>query len=228
MEMSKWVELYKYNRVCRITVRVGIASLVVIIIMKLTEWRPIPDLFNINEDGQVNGIIEGLTFSLLGACIFFIINEVYPKKQKWEVNRNYAKSNLQRIYNRFQRIVHMFRPFYFGATRKKYTESEFLSLFIQEDLFDGKPRSYKERIEDEKDYIVTICEKLMGSYMDYLTNDEIKYIQTVLNSYFVLNSLDPIEWSIPEEMRHAYPNNQKEFGRNIFKLYSTKLPSSVR
>lgn len=67
----------------------------------------------------------------------------------------------------------------------------------------------------------------MGSYMDYLTNEEIKYIQTVLNSYFVLNSLDPIEWSIPEEMRHTYPNNQKKFGRSIFKLYSTKLPSSV-
>lgn len=54
--------------------------------------------------------------------------------------------------------------------------------------------------------------------------EEVKYIDTILSSYFICNSLEPMDFNVPEEIRHAYPNNQEEIGESIFRMYSLKFP----
>ena len=67
--------------------------------------------------------------------------------------------------------------------------------------------------------IERVANDLISSYSFYMSNKELDYINKVLNSYFIMNSITPMDFSIPEEMRINYPNNQEEIGKSLYGLY---------
>lgn len=67
--------------------------------------------------------------------------------------------------------------------------------------------------------IERIANDLISSYSFYMSNKELGYIDKVLTSYFIMNSIAPMDFSIPEDMRISYPNNQEEIGKSLYELY---------
>lgn len=205
------------NHLCWI---VAIISIVLIFILKFTEWRPIPCRF---ADAG-NNVLETLAFSMLAASLFYVINDYIPQMPIKNVAHRYVQRNLRKLRENLRIIVELVNPFTFN--KPKYDIQSFTKAFGEKDLVVGYGDStpFVDFINMRKTEIETICDVLLSSYKQYMSVEEIKYVDTILGSYFIQNHLTPMNFSVPEEDRHAYPNNQEEIGKSIFELYSLRSP----
>lgn len=199
---------------------VAVISAVLIFILKFTEWR----LITCSFADAGNYVVETLAFSMLAASLFYVINEFIPQMPVKNVAHRYIQRNLRRIRENLRIIVELVEPFRFD--KPKYDLQSFTKVFREKDMISGygNSTSFTDFINMRKTEIESICDDLLSSYKQYMSVEEIKYVDTILNSYFIQNSLLPMNFSVPEEDRYAYPNNQEEIGKSIFELYSLCSP----
>lgn len=86
--------------------------------------------------------------------------------------------------------------------------------------FMGGKESIEEYIVTRKNKIETLCEQTLSLYGDYMDENELNYVDGVLNSYFIQNPLTPMKFDIPKEVQPFYPNNQKEIGESIWQIFN--------
>ena len=100
---------------------------------------------------------------------------------------------------------------------------QFIDAFVNTDLlssFMGGKESIEEYIVTRKNKIETLCEQTLSLYGDYMDENELNYVDGVLNSYFIQNPLTPMKFDIPKEVQPFYPNNQKEIGESIWQIFN--------
>ena len=102
-------------------------------------------------------------------------------------------------------------------------DKAFIDAFVNTDLlssFMGGKESIEEYIVTRKNKIETLCEQTLSLYGDYMDENELNYVDGVLNSYFIQNPLTPMKFDIPKEVQPFYPNNQKEIGESIWQIFN--------
>jgi hypothetical protein len=136
--------------------------------------------------------------------------------------RSYVKSSLWDISENLRLLVECgVSPYSLRKTR--YTVESFAKAFSEQDLSeaDGKI-STMSFISNKRDNIAKLCEVLLASYTNYMHIDEIEYVSAIWESYFITNSLRPMNYSIPEQYRTDYDSNQYRYGESIYKVYQLK------
>lgn len=216
-KMFKTLKRYRWIAVC------GVLSLIVIFVLKFTDWRP----FGYYEKAQaVNDTMKNLSFSLIAAIIFFLINDVATSCKRREISHNQICRQIRTIHELLRQMVESVEPFKFE--KKIYTQESFENIFSNKDLYlgyYGLSRSMVDAFTENKDIIENISQELLMSYSEYMSDDELEYFDNILNSDFIRNHLSPMDFSVPKEFQHQYPNNQEEMGRSLFKLYKLKIPT---
>ena len=66
----------------------------------------------------------------------------------------------------------------------------------------------------------------MSSYNNAMNAKQIKFVDELLNSYFILNNIRPINFDLPDEYINDYPNNQWDVCESIYDNYK-KVQSIV-
>ena len=115
----------------------------------------------------------------------------------------------------------------FSLKPKRHSLETFKNLFNQMDLYDGfygGSRKIVDVYTEYKNRIELIAEGLLASYSEYMTYDELKYLDELLRSYLIRNTISPMDFSIPIENRHFFPSNQEEIGESIYLLSKMKWP----
>lgn len=192
-----------------------IISVVLICIIYFTKWRPIECTYA--EAG--NRVLENLSFGILSAGIFFALNEFIPQRHQRKVAHNHIKRQMRNIKEEFRFIVNSIEPFRMGHS---YTLESFTKTFERKDLeekYMSSSRSLMMFISEKKNLIEMICDSLLSSYGQYMTTEEQYYIDEILSSFFIRNSIVPMDFSVPKEYRGSYPNNQAKMGESIYQLY---------
>lgn len=194
--------------------------ILMLVIIEFTDWR----LFYHERAEKVNELIVNMSFSYLAACIFYILNEIFPRYTKRKVAKRHVEKEIREIRELLRQIFSSIEPF--RLEKHNYTRDEFVNLFEATDLIDngyyGGNIKMLDAINERKARIESICNSLLSSYIHYLNHKELIYIDKIAHSQFILNSIEPIEYSIPIEYRiHKY-DNQREIGECIYNLYSLK------
>ena len=112
---------------------------------------------------------------------------------------------------------------YEGGCGFEDEDKAFIDAFVNTDLlssFMGGKESIEEYIVTRKNKIETLCEQTLSLYGDYMDENELNYVDGVLNSYFIQNPLTPMKFDIPKEVQPFYPNNQKEIGESIWQIFN--------
>ena len=80
----------------------AIISIVIILILKFTKWRPIPCIYA--DEG--NSVAETLAFSYIAAMMFYLVNDVIPQKITIDdVAHRHIQRNLWRTNENLRVIV---------------------------------------------------------------------------------------------------------------------------
>lgn len=198
----------------------GLLSLICIIILDFTQWRPFGESLKYNE---INQMIRTIAYSLLASSLFYLFNEFLPSKYRRNVAKMHISRELHYIREEFMWLVRI-EPFNFDKIN--YTKEEFVRIFAKLDLYAkyqfDPMKSKADNINSRKIAILTKCENLLASYGHELKFSQINYIESVLKSDFINQTLIPIDFAIPEEYRVKSDifNNQELIASSIFDLYS--------
>lgn len=190
---------------------------VLIFIIRFTDWRFIP--CDSNMEDKYNYTLETLSFSYLAGAIFYFLNDYLPQIRRQKEYANYITRQIKFIKENIRLIVESIEPF---KMDKKYNKNHFCSVFKGTDLsssFMGGPTTKEEYINKKKKSIEATCEQLLGNYGNYLNDRDLKFVNSIENSYFIQNKLNSIDFNIPKELLSSYPNNQEEFGDSIFEIF---------
>lgn len=118
-----------------------------------------------------------------------------------------------------RQMIEAVEPFSFE--QKRHSLESFKNVFNWKDLnegFYGGPRKLVDVYTEYNNRIEVMAEGLLASYSEYMTYDELKYLDELLRSYFIRNTISPIDFSIPIENRHSIPSNQAEIGESLYLL----------
>lgn len=195
----------------------GIICIVVLCFLKFSDFRP----FGYSSKATaINDTLETVAFSILAAIVFFIVNDISTSKQRVKISIHHIENEIRNIRELLRQMIDAVEPFKLG--RKHYTLDSFKQKFQNKNLYDGYwggERSMVDVYTYKKLEIERVANDLISSYSFYMSNEELDYIDKVLNSYFIMNSIAPMDFSIPEDMRISYPNNQEEIGKSLYELY---------
>lgn len=192
----------------------------IIAILRFTDWRP----FGYSDKADsINYTLETISFSVLAAIIFWAVNDYSSYRKRRIVAVNHINRQIWMIKELIRQMVDAVEPF--SLERKSYSLESFKNIFNQKDLhegFYGGTRKLVDVYTEYKNRIELIAEGLLASYSEYLTYDELKYLDELLRSYLIRNTISPIDFSIPIENRHFFPSNQEEIGASIYLLSKMK------
>ena len=200
----------------------GLFACFIIVIIRFTDWRPWG--YSIKAD-SVNYTLETISFSVLAAIIFWVVNDYSSYRRRRVVAVNHINRQICTIKELIRQMVDAVEPF--SLKPKRHSLETFKNLFNQMDLYDGfygGSRKIVDVYTEYKNRIELIAEGLLASYSEYMTYDELKYLDELLRSYLIRNTISPMDFSIPIENRHFFPSNQEEIGESIYLLSKMKWP----
>ncbi|MBD5188857.1 MAG: hypothetical protein HDS95_01070 [Bacteroidales bacterium] len=200
----------------------GLLACFIIAIIRFTDWRP---LGYCTKADSVNYTLETISFSVLAAIIFWVVNDYSSYRRRRVIAVNHINRQIWTIKELIRQMVDAVEPF--SLEQKNYSLESFKSVFNQKDLhegFHGGTRKLVDIYTEYKNRIELIAEGLLASYSEYMTYDELKYFDELLRSYLIRNTISPMDFSIPIENRHFFPSNQEEIGESIYLLFKMKWP----
>ena len=195
----------------------GLICIVVICMLNFSDFRPFGPCAYASA---INDALETMAFSILAAIVFFIVNDIIASRRRVKISILYIEHEIEKIRELLRQMIDTVEPF--KLERKRCTLDSFKKKFQNMNLYDGYlggNRSMVDFYTDKKLEIERIANSLISSYSFYMSNEELDYIDNVLNSYFIMNSIAPMDFSIPDDVRINYPNNQEEIGKSLYELY---------
>lgn len=194
-----------------------------VMILGLTNWRP---LGYSHMAGNVNEFISTLSYSIIGANLFYCFNDYLPSLSRRYVSKEYINHQLWKVKEQLRLLVE-FDLHPFVVERKVITEDTYMADFestnLNEPSLFGVNRSKADVINGRKDVIVGICNELLSSYLTVLTEKQLDLISSIFSSAFVTNGLVPTLWDENDRPIVSYNDNQKEIGQCIYSLYKLSI-----
>lgn len=216
MKVRRFIKEYKG------IIIVGLFTCLIIVILRFTDCRPFG--YSTKAD-SVNYTLETISFSVLAAIIFWVVNDYSSYRRRRIIAVNHINRQICTIKELIRQMVYAVEPF--SLEQKSYSLESFKNVFNQKDLhegFYGGTRKLVDVYTEYKNRIELIAEGLLESYSEYMTYDELKYIDELLRSYLIRNTISPMDFSISIENRHFFPSNQEEIGESIYLLSKMKWP----
>lgn len=216
MKFSIFIKKYKW-----ITIT-GSLACIIIVILRFTDWRPFGYVAKANS---VNYTLETISFSVLAAIIFWFVNDFSSYCKLRTIAVNHINRQIQTIRELIRQMMDAIEPF--SLESKRYSLETFKNAFNKKDLYEGfygGSRKIVDVFTEYKERIELIAEGLLASYSEYMTNGQLEYIDEILKSFLVRNTIFPMDFSIPLEERHFLPSNQEEVGESIYLLSKMKWP----
>lgn len=203
-------------------ITVGLLTCIIIAILRFTDWRPFGYS---NKAESVNYTLEALSFSVLAAIIFWFVNDFSNYRKRRTIALDHINRQVWSIREYLRIMIDSIDPF--SLEPKRYTLKSFKEVFNKKDLyggFYGGSRSIVDVYTDYKKTIESISEELLASYSEYMTVDEMKYLNEILGSFLIRNPITPMDFSLPAEEQHFFPSNQEKIGESIYRLSRLKWP----
>lgn len=216
MKLSRFIKERKW------IIIVGLIACLIIAIIRFTDWRP---LGYCTKADSVNYTLETISFSVLAAIIFWFVNDYSRYRKRRAIAVNHISRQIGIITELIRQMVDAVDPF--SLEPKRYSSETFKNIFNKMDLHDrfyGGSRRIVDVYTEYKDRIELIAEGLLASYSEYMTSDELKYLDELLRSYLIRNTIIPTDFSIPIKERHFISSNQEEIGESIYLLSNMKWP----
>ena len=200
----------------------GVASLVMIFVLKFTDWR----LFSCSKAEAWNSCFENFAFGIIAAAIFYVANVKMPNWLYRKAVRLRIENELSKISLDIKRIINSVQPYRmdFKERDRDFFVKAFEDQNLNEPFSFNRTVSFKDRINEIQSEIISICEGLFLNYFKFMSNAEITYLYDILNSYFIREVLCPIEYDYPEQYWFNSYNNQRKMGESIFYLYELPFP----
>ena len=191
----------------------------VVLIIELTSWRPLG--YSTIAD-NVNRFLVTLSYSIIGANLFYCFNEYLPSLSRNHVSKEHVSHQLWKIKEQIRLLIEMdLHPF--SLERKRITEDCYIADFESTDLNElspfGKNNSKADIINKRTDTMVKICNELLSSYLNVLTENQLVFISALFTSPIVRVGLKPTIWNENKEPIIGYDDNQREIGICIYSLY---------
>lgn len=194
----------------------------IIAILRFTDWRP----FGYSDKADsVNYTLETISFSVLAAIIFWAVNDFSSYRKRRAIAVNHINRQIWTIKELLRQMIEAVEPF--SLEPKRYSLESFKNVFNQKDLYDGFYGGARKIVDVYTEYtnqIELIAEGLLASYSEYMTYDELKYLDELLRSFLIRNRISPMDFSIPIEDRHFFPSNQEEIGESLYLISKMKWP----
>ena len=216
MKVSRFIKEYKW------IIIVGLLVCFIIAVLRFTNWRP----FGFSTKAEsVNYILETISFSVLASIIFWFVNDFLSYRRRRVIAVNHINRQIWTIKELIRQMVDVIEPF--SLEQKSYSLESFKNIFNQKDLYDGFYGGSRKIVDVYTEYkkrIELIAEGLLASYSEYMTYNELKYLDELLRTYLIRNTISPMDFSIPIENRHFFPSNQEEIGESIYFLSKMDWP----
>ncbi len=194
----------------------------IIAILRFTDWRP----FGYSDKADsINYTLETISFSVLAAIIFWVVNDFSSYRKRKSIAVNHINRQIWTIKELVRQMIEAVEPF--SLEPKRYSLESFKNVFNQKDLYDGFYGGSRKIVDVYTEYanrIELIAEELLASYSEYMTYDELKYLDELLRSFLIRNRISPMDFSIPIEDRHFFPSNQEEIGESLYLISKMKWP----
>ncbi len=193
-------------------------SIVCIIIIELTNLRPFGVAYN--ADG-INRIILTLSYSYTAAYIFYFLHDWWPMRFRRRIAQNYVEREMRQIKELLRLCICLLYPFS-SISETDLSKDKFMEIVGQTDLMEPSfvgSKTIIEQLNTYKKEITGISESLMSSYKGTMSRKEIKFIDQLLNSFFIANNINPINFELQDEYIDIYPNNQLNVCESIYHMY---------
>lgn len=191
--------------------------IVCIIAIELTDLRPFGDANN--ADG-INRIILTLSYSYTAAFFFYFLHDWLPLRFRRGIAQNYVKREIRHLKELLRLCMLLLYPFS-SLSETDLSKDKFMEIVGRKDLNSPSIIGSKTIIEQLNIYkkeITVISENLMSSYNSAMSDKQIKIVDELLKSYFIANSILPINFELPEEYIDSYPNNQWDVCGSIYDI----------
>lgn len=216
MKVCKFFKEYKW------LILTGLLACSIITILRFTNWRPL----GYNDKAEsINYTVETISFSVLAAIIFWLVNDFSNYRKRRVIAVNHINRQIWTINELIRQMMDAVEPF--SLESKRYSLESFMNAFNKKDLYDGfygGSRKIVDVYTEYKNRIELIAEGLLASYSEYMTYDELKYLDELLRSFLIGTTISPTDFSIPIEERHFFPSNQEEIGKSIYQISKMKWP----
>lgn len=181
--------------------------------------------------GHYNNILLAISVSVFASCVFYLVNEVAPKRELHITMKAVIGHELDEIHDLIRQCAVAVQPktIFHLDTLPPYwipKKSIYLDHFKKYDFYKGKiagDEAWKYFEKREK----LIKEKgltLLKDYNRYLTIKQISYLRNIITSPFILEGLKPDDFEVDEELKGLVPNNQEEIGKSLYRLYKKRVP----
>lgn len=196
-------------------VAVCIFSIVAILTIQLTEWRP----FGFAEKAEeINAIILNLSYSYLAAVIFYIIMDCLPKLHRKRIMRRKITIYLSRMKNAILQCIKDVELYSFEHNKHLLLRPDFVRLFSEKNL--TPPCDYLTVLEKKAIEIKLLIECLF-TFQDYLSDEEINKLLIIRDSLFLTQPIRPKDYIEDENGgKIELPgSNQEEMAKDIYNIY---------
>lgn len=194
-----------------------LTSICIVFVLELTRWRP----FGFSENAEnINDLLLTLSYSIIGANLFYFLNEYLTSLSKRYVTQKYVERQLRVIKEQLRLLVEVdLHPFALG--QKSIVKDNYVAEFQSTDLYEKAPFnkniSKGDFINKRKNLIAKISSELLSSYLNVLTREQLDFLDKILKSTFVTFVLRPTLWTKNNIPIGEF--NQKEIGESIYELY---------
>lgn len=204
-----------------------ILSSVGIIIIGFTNIR----IGHFENAKHYNDILLAISVSVFVSCVFYLVNEVAPKRELHLTMKAVIGHELDEIHELIHQCVVAVKPktiFHLDAIPPRWIpkKSIYLDHFKKYDFFKEKIageiawKYFEKREKLIKEKGLT----LLKDYNRYLTIKQIHYLRNIITSPFILQGLKPDDFEVEEEFKGLVPNNQEEIGESLYRLYKKRVP----
>lgn len=200
----------------------GIVASLSIVILRFTDWRPFGYC---GKADSINYTVETISFSVLAAIIFWIVNDYTIYRSRKAVAVSHINRQICTIEKLIKQMIDSVEPFSFEP--RKYSLQSFKDTFNQKNLYDGFYGGDHKIVDVYTDYkvkIELIAENLAASYSKYMSLNQLEYLDALMSSFLIRNTITPIDFSMPVEHREFFPSNQDKIGESIFIISKMKWP----
>ena len=172
-----------------------------------------------NHATIVNKIVLALSYSYIAAALFHLIVNVLPYLKRKKAIKPFIRTQLWSIKDNLRLCKELVLPLS-CLDDKKYKREEYCKIFTSSNLYENSfINNGKTKLTILKELRTDIKDKLMVilAYREYIKDDLFEFVNTVLDSELIRNSINPYP-DIDGNKRFDYAGNQQNVGECIYDL----------
>lgn len=210
----------RLNCLCRLQNLWIYTLIIIIIVIAVIEISDYISHECVNGHSRIHSVILNISYSLLGCCVFFFLNDWIPTIHKRKVAECHVSRQLRDMHEEL-RIIVQNELFLYNLNDNIINNFviEFENAQLQTSSLMNPNISKEESINKRRTSIINISNNLLSSYFSILSSEQLTFLDNVLKSEFANNRLKPMEWKEDNTPILNYPNNQKKIGESIYQIY---------